>query len=85
MLKKLSLLCFLAVSCCSLHAAEQPPIEVSSPHFRVVTDDLSALGFNAPPEMNPFLDIEGMKARVQYVESSDHTIDGQVLLIELRK
>ena len=47
--------------------------------------DLSALGFAPPPEMNPCLDLEGRKARVQYAESTDKTIDGQILLIELRK
>jgi len=35
--------------------------------------------------MNPCNDFEGMKARVQYVDSSDKTVDGQVVAIELRK
>lgn len=47
--------------------------------------DLSALGFTPPPEINPCLDLDGRRARVQYAETSDKTIDGQILLIELRK
>ena len=35
--------------------------------------------------MNPCKDFEGMKAHVQYAESSDKTVDGQVIAIELRK
>jgi hypothetical protein len=35
--------------------------------------------------MNPCNAFEGMKARVQYTESSDKTIDGQVIAVELRK
>ncbi len=38
MLRKLPLLCILAAACSCLYAAEQPPIEVSSPHFTLVTD-----------------------------------------------
>jgi tetratricopeptide (TPR) repeat protein len=47
--------------------------------------DLSALGFEPKNEMNPCKDIEGMKARVQYAESSDKSVDGQIVAIELRK
>ena len=47
--------------------------------------DLTAFGFTPPAEMNPCLDLEGWKARVQYAETTDKTIDGQVVLIELRK
>ena len=47
--------------------------------------DLSAMGFTPPPEMNPCHDIEGFHARVQYAESADKTIDGQLISIELRK
>jgi hypothetical protein len=35
--------------------------------------------------MNPCKDFEGMKARIQYAESSDKTVDGQVIAVELRK
>jgi len=47
--------------------------------------DLSALGFTPPPEMDPCRDLNGHHARVRYSESSDKTIDGQILMIELRK
>jgi Tfp pilus assembly protein PilF len=47
--------------------------------------DLTALGFRPNGDMNPCKDFEGMKARVQYAESSDKTVDGQVIAVELRK
>ena len=47
--------------------------------------DLSAFGFEPKAEMNPCKDIDGMKARVQYAASSDKTVDGQLVSIELRK
>ena len=47
--------------------------------------DLSALGFEPKNEMSPCKDLEGMKARVQYADSSDKSVDGQVIAIELRK
>ena len=47
--------------------------------------DLSALGFEPKNEMNPCKDIEGFKARIRYADSSDKSVDGQVVSIELRK
>ena len=47
--------------------------------------DLTVLGFTPQGDMNPCKDFEGMKARVQYVVSSDKTINGQVIAVELRK
>ena len=47
--------------------------------------DLTAIGFTPKRDMNPCADFEGMKARVQYVESSDKTVSGQVIAVELRK
>jgi len=47
--------------------------------------DFTTLGVTLKDDMNPCKDIEGMNAQVQYVESSDKTVDGQVLAIELRK
>jgi tetratricopeptide (TPR) repeat protein len=47
--------------------------------------DLSALGFEPKNEMNVCHDIEGMKAQVQYADSSDKTVNGQAISIELRK
>jgi tetratricopeptide (TPR) repeat protein len=47
--------------------------------------DLSALGFNPPADMNPCKDFEGKKARVQYVDSTDKSVDGQVQEVVLMK
>ena len=35
--------------------------------------------------MNPCKDLNGMKAQVRYAETTDKSVDGQVLAIELRK
>ncbi|MGA3263985.1 MAG: tetratricopeptide repeat protein [Terracidiphilus sp.] len=47
--------------------------------------EFSALGFTPEGDLNPCKGIEGMKARVQYTESSDKTVDGQAIAVELRK
>ncbi len=47
--------------------------------------EFTALGFTPEGAIQPCSDIEGMKARVQYAESSDKTVDGQVISVELRK
>ncbi|MGA8728158.1 MAG: DUF1570 domain-containing protein [Terracidiphilus sp.] len=47
--------------------------------------DLSVLGFTPAKSINPCSDFEGMKARIEYAEASDKTVDGQVFAIELRK
>ena len=47
--------------------------------------DLTVVGFTPKGPMNPCSDFNGMKARVQYAETTDKTVDGQVLAIELRK
>ena len=47
--------------------------------------EFSALGFTPEGELNPCKDIEGRNARVQYAESSDKTVDGQAVAVELRK
>jgi tetratricopeptide (TPR) repeat protein len=47
--------------------------------------ELTVVGFTPKGDINPCADFEGMKARVQYVESSDKSVDGQVVAIELRK
>jgi tetratricopeptide (TPR) repeat protein len=54
----------------------------SNDYFKI---DLSVLGFTPSGSMNPCTDFEGMKASINYAESSDKTIDGQVVAIELRK
>jgi Flp pilus assembly protein TadD len=47
--------------------------------------DLTVVGFTPPDSMNPCEDFEGRRARVQYAESSDKSVDGKVLAVELRK
>ena len=58
---------------------------VSLYHNNYYKIEFSALGFTPEGALQPCSDIEGVKARVQYVESSDKTVDGQVISIELRK
>jgi tetratricopeptide (TPR) repeat protein len=59
------------------------PISLYSNNFFKI--DLTVLGFTPSGDMNPCKDFEGMKARVQYAETSDKTVDGQVIAVELRK
>jgi len=54
----------------------------SNDYFKIA---LTAQGFTPQGDMNPCKDFEGMKARVEYAESSDKTVDGQVTAVELRK
>jgi tetratricopeptide (TPR) repeat protein len=46
---------------------------------------LTVVGLKAGDSMNPCTDFEGKNAQVQYVESSDKSVDGQVVAVELRK
>ncbi len=47
--------------------------------------DISAIGLTPAGDLNLCTGIEGMKARVQYAESTDKTADGQIVAIELKK
>jgi Tfp pilus assembly protein PilF len=47
--------------------------------------EVTASGFTPSGSLNPCHDLQGMKAHVQYAESSDKTIDGQVIAVELEK
>ncbi len=47
--------------------------------------ELTAVGLPFTGSVNPCSDFEGKKARVKYVASSDKSVDGQVVAIELRK
>jgi len=47
--------------------------------------DLTVVGFTPQGSMNPCTDFNGFKARVQYAETSDSSVDGQVIAIELHK
>jgi tetratricopeptide (TPR) repeat protein len=62
--------------------AKKPLSLYSNNFFKI---DLTVLGFTPKGDMNPCKDFEGMKARVRYAESSDKSVDGQVIAVELRK
>ncbi len=47
--------------------------------------DLSAIGFTPKKEMDPCHELNGMKAKMIYAESSDKTVDGQIVSVELHK
>jgi Tfp pilus assembly protein PilF len=47
--------------------------------------ELTAVGLTFSGSVNPCSDFEGKKAQVKYVASSDSSVDGQVVAIELRK
>jgi tetratricopeptide (TPR) repeat protein len=47
--------------------------------------NLTVVGFSPEGPMNPCKDFDGLKARVQYAEAADQSVDGQVLAIELHK
>jgi tetratricopeptide (TPR) repeat protein len=54
----------------------------SNNYFKI---DFTAANYKPQGEIHPCTDLEGMKARVQYSESSSKSIDGQILSIELTK
>lgn len=58
---------------------------VSIYHNNYYKLEFSTLGFMPQGDLNPCTAIEGMKARVQYAQSSDKTVDGQAISVELRK
>jgi tetratricopeptide (TPR) repeat protein len=47
--------------------------------------EFTALNFTPAGEMNPCLDIDGLKAKVEYADTSDKANPGQILSIELSK
>jgi hypothetical protein len=61
---------------------KKPVAVYSNNYFKI---ELTVTGFNPTGDMNPCSAFEGMKARVQYAESSDKSVDGQVVAVELRK
>lgn len=65
-----------------IEGAKKPVSVYSNNYFKI---DLTVLGFTPNGDMNPCKNFEGMKAKVQYAESSDKSIDGQVIAVELRK
>jgi len=64
---------------------EDPKASVSLYTNNYYKIEFSALGFTPEGAIQPCSDLDGMKARVQYVESSDKTVNGQVVSVELRK
>ena len=45
----------------------------------------SASNFTPQGDIHPCTDLEGMKASIQYFATSDKTVDGQILAIQLSK
>jgi tetratricopeptide (TPR) repeat protein len=58
-------------------------IQVYSNDFSKIS--LTAIGVTHKEPMNPCEDFDGKKARVQYAETVDKTVNGQVFAVELRK
>ncbi|HMG84778.1 MAG TPA: DUF1570 domain-containing protein [Terracidiphilus sp.] len=58
-------------------------VKVYSNDFTKIDFTVVGLTFNG--SMNPCKDLNGMKAKVQYAETTDKSVDGQVIAIELRK
>ena len=54
----------------------------SNNYFKI---DFMTTNYAPKDEFNPCTDLSGMKARVQYSATSDKSIDGQILFIELTK
>jgi tetratricopeptide (TPR) repeat protein len=65
-----------------VEAADKTVSLYSNDYYKL---EFSALGFQPSDELHPCDDIEGVKARVQYAESSDKSVDGQAISVELRK
>jgi hypothetical protein len=65
-----------------VETAKKPISVYSNNYFKV---DFAVLDFTIKGDLNPCKDMEGMKAQVQYAESSDKTVDGQVIAVVLRK
>ena len=59
------------------------PVKVYNNNFAAI--DLSVVGYTPDGPVNPCKDFEGMKADIQYAESSDKSVSGQVYFVELRK
>jgi len=75
---------------CSYPAVLEFEVETAKEPISLYTNnylkiDLAVLGFTPKGSLDPCINFEGMKARVQYAEGSDKTVDGQVIAVELRK
>jgi Tfp pilus assembly protein PilF len=60
-----------------------PPVSLYTNNY--LTINFTAANFTPTGEIHPCKDLEGMKARVQYTATSDKSVDGQILAIELSK
>ncbi len=74
---------------CGYPAILELDVESAGKNLKLYNNDftkieLSAIGFT-PNTMNPCNDLKGYKAKLQYAESTDKTVDGQVSAIELHK
>jgi hypothetical protein len=75
---------------CTASAQLELKVESAAKGFSLYSNDYFKIDFTAAnykprSEIHPCTDLEGMKARVQYSESSSRSIDGQILSIELSK
>jgi tetratricopeptide (TPR) repeat protein len=75
---------------CSYPEALEFRVEGAKGAINVYSNDfskieLTVVGFVPKGSMNPCTDFNGTKALVQYAETTDKTVDGQVFAIELRK
>jgi tetratricopeptide (TPR) repeat protein len=75
---------------CSYPSAIEFQVEGAKNTIKVYSNDftkidLTVIGLTFNTSMNPCKDFNGMKAQVQYAETVDKSIDGQVFAIELRK
>jgi hypothetical protein len=59
------------------------PVSLYSNNYMKI--DFTAANFTPTGEIHPCKDLEGMKSRIEYSETSDKTVDGQILSIELSK
>lgn len=59
------------------------PVKVYNNNFAAI--DVRVFNFTPDGPLNPCKDFEGMKADIQYSESTDKTVSGQVYLVELHK
>lgn len=75
---------------CSYPSYMELQVKVNGKPVTLYTNDfshleLSALGFTPKSTMDPCHELDGMKAKAVYAESSDKSIDGQLISVELHK
>jgi len=47
--------------------------------------NLTVVGFSPQGSMNPCVDFNGLKAKVEYAETTDNSVDGQIVSVELHR